>query len=279
MSIFNWFKVHEVRMNKIYTIIQKEWSEVFKNRMVVFTVAFLPLLMTAIPLGVIYSTRATSATSGNALESQLPTEMTQSMCPSELSGSECFQVFMVSEFMMLFMLVPVAIPVTIAAYSIVGEKTTHSLEPLLATPITTIELLVGKCLAAVIPAVIATYAAFGIFALGTWVIVANRMLLMAFLDARWLIAIFIVGPLLALLAVIFSLMISSRVNDPRVAEQISMVIILPVLGGFFGQVAGLFVINKQIISIVAVILGALDALMVYLATRVFQREQILTKWK
>ena len=201
------------------------------------------------------------------------------MCPNGLSGSDCFQVFMVSEFMMLFMFVPVVIPVTIAAYSIVGEKITRSLEPLLATPITTAELLVGKCLAAVIPAILATFAAFGIFAIGTWVIDANKLLLMALLDARWLIAIFIVGPLLALLAVAFSLMVSSRVNDPRVAEQISMIIILPVLGGFFGQVAGLFILNKQIISIVAIVLLALDILMVYLTTRVFQREQILTRWK
>ena len=266
-------------MNKIKTIIRKEWAEVFKNRMVIFTVVFLPLLMTAIPLGVIYSTRGTSSANSRAIDSQMSSEMTQSMCPNGLTGSDCFQVFMVSEFMMLFMLVPVAIPVTIAAYSIVGEKTTRSLEPLLATPITTMELLVGKCLAAVIPAVLATYGAFGIFAAGTWVIVANRLLLTALLDTRWLIAIFIVGPLLALLAVTFSLMVSSRVNDPRVAEQISMVMILPVLGGFFGQVAGLFILNKEIISIVAIVMLGLDVLMMYLATRFFQREQILTRWK
>ena len=266
-------------MNKIKTIIWKEWAEVFKNRLVIFTVIFLPLMMTAIPLGVIYSTRSTASATSNNINSQLPSGVTQSMCPSGLSGSDCFQVFLVSEFMMLFMLVPVAIPVTIAAYSIVGEKTTRSLEPLLATPITTAELLVGKCLAAVIPAILATYAAFGIFAIGTWVIVADKVLLMALLDARWLIAIFIVGPLLALLAVAFSLMVSSRVNDPRVAEQISMIIILPVLGGFFGQVAGLFILNREIISIVAIVMVALDVLMIYLATRVFQREQILTRWK
>lgn len=267
-------------MNKIKTIVRKEWAEVFKNRMVIFTIAFLPLLMTAIPLGIIYGTRGmATATAGTTTDSGLPSEMTQSMCPSGLSGRDCLQVFLVSEFMMLFMLVPVVIPVTIAAYSIVGEKTTRSLEPLLATPITTVELLIGKCLAAVIPAVLATYAAFGIFALGSWIIVANKMLLMALLDVRWLIAIFLVGPLLAVMAVTFSLMISSRVNDPRVAEQVSMVVIVPVLAGFFGQVAGLFVLNKQIISIVALVMLVLDALLLYLTTRVFQREQILTRWK
>jgi ABC-2 type transport system permease protein len=173
----------------------------------------------------------------------------------------------------------VVIPVTIAAYSIVGEKTTRSLEPLLATPITTIELLIGKCVAAVVPAVLATYAAFGLFALGSWLMVANKSLLSALFDMRWLIAIFIVGPLLAVMAVVFCIMVSSRVTDPRVAEQVSMVIIVPVMAGFFGQVAGLFVLDRTIITVVAAVMLALDALMIYLATRVFQRENILTRWR
>jgi ABC-2 type transport system permease protein len=177
------------------------------------------------------------------------------------------------------MLLPVAIPVTIAAYSIVGEKTTRSLEPLLATPITTMELLVGKSLAAVIPGIVATYGAFTIFVVGSWIMLKNRILLTAIIDPRWLIAVIIVGPLIAILAVAFAIMVSSRVNDPRVAEQISMVIILPVLAGFFGQVAGLFVLNTQLILIVGGILAILDVIMLYLTTRVFQRELILTHWK
>jgi len=57
------------------------------------------------------------------------------------------------------------IPVNIAAYSVVGEKTTRSLEPLLATPITTAELLIGKNMAAAIPAVLATWAGFLLYLL------------------------------------------------------------------------------------------------------------------
>lgn len=267
-------------MNKIKTIIRKEWAEVFKNRMVIFTVAFLPLLMTAIPLGIIAGTREIdSGVQATNLEAEMPSQLTDAMCPEGLTGADCFQVFLVSQFMMMFMIIPVAIPVTIAAYSIVGEKTTRSLEPLLATPITTLELLAGKCLAAVIPAVLATYAAFGIFALGSWLLIADKLLLGALLDARWLIAIFIVGPLMAVMAVTFALMVSSRVSDPRVAEQVSMVIIVPVLAGFFGQMAGLFVLNRTVISWVAVVMLALDAGLIYLATNVFQREQILTRWK
>lgn len=264
-------------MNKIKTIIRKEWAEVFKNRMVIFTVAFLPLIMTALPLGIIFATRDSLVS--EAINTDMPSEMMASMCPGSLNSAECFQIFLVSQFMMMFMIIPVAIPVTIAAYSIVGEKTTRSLEPLLATPITTTELLVGKCLAAVIPAALATYAAFGLFAAGSWLLVTNRSLLAALLDARWLIAIFLEGPLLATMAVAFSLMVSSRVTDPRVAEQVSMVIIVPVLAGLFGQMAGLFVLNRQLILMISLCTLLLDALLVYLAVRIFQRETILTRWK
>ena len=139
--------------------------------------------------------------------------------------------------------------------------------------------MIGKCLAAVIPAVIATYSAFALFVAGTWLLVADKNLLMALLDARWLLAIGLVGPLLAVLEVTFALMVSSRVNDPRVAEQISMIIIVPLLAGFFGQMAGLFILDRQLVLIVAVVMLALDGLMGYFAVQAFQREAILTRWK
>lgn len=122
-------------MDKIKTIIHKEWSEVFKNRFVLFTVAFLPLLLTALPLGILYAT--SSIESGDAVSSDIPAQFLQ-FCSEGLTGGECFQIYMVNQFLILFMMMPMMIPVTIAAYSIVGEKTTRSLEPLLATPITTV---------------------------------------------------------------------------------------------------------------------------------------------
>jgi len=262
-------------MNKVITIIQKEWAEVFKNRMVLFTVIFMPLLFTALPLIILYSTGG--AASGN-LTSEMPPQFTQ-MCPQGLSGSECFQVYMVSQFMILFMMMPLIIPVNIAAYSIVGEKTTHSLEPLLATPITTAELLGGKNLAAAIPAIVATWTGFIIYAIGARIIVSNPLVLKALVDPMWLIAVLVLGPLLAILSVNFSIMVSSRVNDPRVAEQLSAVVILPVLALFFGQIAGLIFINQQIILAFVAGMAVVDGIMIYLAVRLFQRETILTRWK
>ena len=95
----------------------------------------------------------------------------------------------------------------------------------------------------------------------------------------WLIAIFIAGPLMSVLSVNFSIMVSSRVNDPRVAEQLSAVVILPLLAVFFGQIAGLFILNSTLILLMCLVLFLVDVLMVYLAVRLFQRETILTRWK
>jgi ABC-2 type transport system permease protein len=263
-------------MKKIQTIIRKEWSEVFKNKMVLFTVAFLPLLLTAIPLGIIYATKSSGEFAGAT--SDMPQEF-NAFCPENFSGGDCFQVFMVSQFMIMFMIIPLAVPASISSYSIVGEKVNRSLEPLLATPITTSELLIGKSLSAIIPALGATWIGFTIFILGSWILIANPAVIGNFLDGRWLIAIFIIGPLMALSAVSFSIIISSRVNDPRVAEQVSMIIILPVLAAFFAQMAGIIILNLTFMLASALLLGLVDVLLVYLSIRLFQRETIITRWK
>jgi ABC-2 type transport system permease protein len=262
-------------MNKILIIIRKEWSEVFLNRMVLTTIIFMPLLFSALPLIILFSTRNTGMTD---YSSEMPAQFAR-LCPEGLSGGECFQVYMVNQFMILFMMLPLIIPVNIAAYSIVGEKTQRSLEPLLASPITTAELLIGKNLAAAIPAILATWAGFLIYAIGVAILATNPRVVSALLDSMWLLAIFLAGPLMAVLSVNFSLMVSSRVNDPRVAEQISTVVILPLLALFFGQIAGLIFINKFVILVMSAVLVLLDLGAIYLTVQLFQRETILTRWK
>ena len=262
-------------MDKIKTILRKEWAEVFKNRMVLFTIIFMPLMMTALPLIILYATRDVSV---GDFTSEMPPQFSK-FCPENLTGGECFQLYMVTQFMLMFMMIPLIIPVNIAAYSIVGEKTTRSLEPLLATPITTAELLTAKNLSATIPAVLATWIGFIIFAIGAGIIASSRNLVLALLDPLWLIAIFVVGPLMAVLSVNFSIIVSSRVNDPRVAEQLSAVVILPLLLLFFGQISGFILLSRTLILIIAAALLAIDAAVIYLTVRLFQRETILTRWK
>ncbi len=263
-------------MKKIWILTRKEWAEVFKNRFVLFTVAFLPLLFTALPLIILYVTKSSGGL-GDAAMSDIPPQFAE-MCGG-LKGNECMQYFIVSQFMLLFMMIPLFIPITFAAYSIVGEKSTRTLEPLLATPITTMELLAGKALAATIPAVLATWLSFAIYAIGAWILAISPAVLTKLFDVLWLTAIFVVGPLLAIAGVSIAVMISSRVNDPRVAEQISALFVLPIVGLFIGQTTGLIYLNEQLILWMAIGLFIIDVGLIVFATQLFQRETILTRWK
>jgi ABC-2 type transport system permease protein len=263
-------------MHKIGVIVRKEWSEVFKNRMVLGTVVFMPLMLTALPL-VLLGVMGAEGGLGDVSAADMPASYAR-LCEG-LSGSECGQYFFVTEFMLLFMMMPLMIPVTIAAYSIVGEKSTRTLEPLLATPITTVELLAGKGLAAALPAIGATWLSFAVFALGARLLGLSSGLLAKLMDPMWLMAIFVVGPLLAVASVSLAVMISSRVNEPRVAEQLSGLVVLPLLALFFGQVSGLILLNTSLVLWMAIGLLALDAVLLAFAVQLFQRESILTRWK
>lgn len=264
-------------MDKIKTIIDKEWAEVFKNKLVLFSVAFLPIILTALPLITVYSISGLSEEEMAMEASETPDEFFGEMCVG-LNEADCTQVYMLNLFTLMFMILPVMIPVTIAAYSIVGEKTTRSLEPLLATPITTTELLLGKGIAAVLPAVVVTWISFGIYIIAVR-LMTNPTVFAQVVAPMWLLAVFVVGPLLAVLAVCAAMMISSRVTDPRTAEQLAGAVMMPIILLLLGQSFGIFLLSSELVLVAAVVVLLLDVVLIYLTVQMFARETILTRWK
>ena len=261
---------------RVRTIISKEWAEVFMNKMVIWTIAIMPIIFTIMPLIILYAIGA---------EGGIPEGATADVPPGFLETCEglpagdCMQIFIMNQFLLMFMMMPLFIPTAIASYSIVGEKTTRSLEPLLATPITTTELLTGKALAAAIPAVVITWVCFFVFILLMPLVGATEGLRSYVAGPIWLIAVMIIGPLMAIAAVNLAVIISSRVNDPRVAEQISGVLIVPILGVLFAQMAGLVTINIALMLLSIAIMVVVDVALVVAGRNLFQRETILTRWK
>lgn len=260
---------------QIKTIVDKEWAEVFKNRMVLLTVALMPLLFTALPIAFLLIMKGEGGTGESA---DMPAAFAMA-CSGNMNMQDCMMVYILNEFLLLYMMMPLMIPITIAAYSIVGEKTTRSLEPLLATPVTTEELLAGKGLAAVIPAIGATWLCFGIFAVALQLIGISPAVVSYALGPIWLLAIFVAGPLMAVMAVNVAVMVSSRARDPRAAEQTAAVVIVPVMLLLFSVLAGFIVLSVNMMLITIAILLVLDIGLVYLGARLFQREVILTRWR
>jgi len=101
----------------------------------------------------------------------------------------------------------------------------------------------------------------------------------AIVSPGWLTVFLLCTPLLALIAIAAMVAISSRVNDPRTAQQFSAWIVVPFLVVFFGQLAGVLVLSPLVALGAAFGLALIAGLAVLGATRLFQREVILTRWR
>jgi ABC-2 type transport system permease protein len=262
-------------MERIRTLVDKEWAEAFKNKMVLGTLVFMPILFMIMPLLQLALMRNIPASELNDIPAAI-----MSVCRlQDFTPSECMQGFLVNQFLLLFLLIPLAVPVTIASYSIVGEKATRSLEPLLATPTSTTEIIVGKALASIIPAIGATWLAFVVFLLGARFFAASDRVYALFMNPMWFVAMLLVAPLFTVLSVNVAVIISSRVNDPRAAEQIGMLVILPIMLLFFGAIFGVIPLNTTTMLLLAAVTLLVDGGLVVLGVKLFQRETILTQWK
>jgi ABC-2 type transport system permease protein len=262
-------------MNKrVWAIVRKEWADVFRNKMVLMVVLLPPALMTVLSIGTMYGTGHFAPSSMGNMGA-----FTSRPQYAGLGPQEAAQVLTASYFMTLFLLMPLIVPVSIAAYSIVGEKVQRSLEPLLATPISTTELLLGKCMAAILPALGVTYGAFGLFAIGARLFAVSPLAFSRLITPVWVLLIMVVSPLVAVLGVALSVMMSSRVNDPRAVEQSIGVLVVPVLGLFVAQMSGLLTLSYTVLAIGGLAIIVIDIAVMRLAVRLFDREAILTRWK
>ncbi|MFW9767727.1 MAG: ABC transporter permease subunit [Candidatus Thorarchaeota archaeon] len=131
----------------------------------------------------------------------------------------------------VFAIIPASL---IAANALVGEREQNTLEPLLCTPLTDQELLVGKVLSSFIPSMALLLGSLFITEIGTIIMfMISRLPLMLFPDIRGLLLLLGAGPLMILAMNSIMILISGRVSRVYEAYQTSgatiMVFILPML--------------------------------------------------
>ncbi|HEY7418870.1 MAG TPA: hypothetical protein VH593_27060, partial [Ktedonobacteraceae bacterium] len=95
----------------------------------------------------------------------------------------------------------------------------------------------------------------------------------------WLILFLAGTPLLGLIAVAIMTAISSRVNDTRTAQQLSVWAVVPIIGIILGELSGQFELTVLVAVIACLILITLAIFLTWGAAQLFQRETILTRWK
>lgn len=262
-----------MRRSIVWTVLQREWFETVRNRLLMSTILIPPILLTVAP---ILLTAAVGASSlPPELEQQVLAQRPEwaSFTPGELAGA-----FAVQQFLVFFLLMPAYIPLSVATFSIIGEKQARSLEPVLASPIRTQELLAGKAVAALVPGLLAgwvTYAIFVVLASLTY----GPALFGVVTDPSWLAGVFLLGPAVGLSSVVAGVIVSARVNDPRVAQQIGGVVIVPVIALVLLQATGTLLVGAAGYTLLAIIVLIISIVGLRIGVRLFDREAILTRWR
>jgi ABC-2 type transport system permease protein len=254
-------------MHKAFVILRKEFSEIVQQRVLLFSILLPPLIFVVIPYIFLQRVGARVGASNLVIPSL-----------GGLTLHEYAQGVVGTVFSNIYMLLPMIVPSIVAAYSIIGEKNNRTLEPVLATPVRSWQFLTGKILSAVLPAVIVTWISGGLF-IAELAIFTDANVVSHVVTAGWLILFFACTPLLGLIAVAIMTAISSRVNDTRTAQQLSIWGIVPVAGLILGELSGQFELTVLTAVIVTAILIPLAILLTWGATQLFQREAILTRWK
>ena len=250
-----------MRLWKSWIVTSKDLSVFKKNRYILYSLVTLPLAVgVVLPIIFIFvlGSEAGALTSAQFISAATTFANTGST---------------------YFVLIPVILPSMMGSYSIVGEKIEKSLEPLLATPTTDGELLLGKSLATFLPTIGVTClgAAIFIIIMDVWSYIKFGLFLLP--NADLAVTLGVMAPLACVLSVEANVIISSRVNDIRAAQQLGTLVVLPLVFLLIFATQITILPLTLLALIVSAVLAVADVALFYLSKATFQREEILTKWK
>ena len=248
-----------MRLSKSWIIASKDFKTFRKRRQIIYSLVAVPLIVSVlIPLVLDYAgtRKGGSGIPGPALLILLPA------------------------FIFFFVVLAGYLPTPIASYTLVGEKMEKSLEPLLATPTTDSEILLGKGIAAFLPPLGAALGGSVVFMIIMDLVTESTLGYYYFPNWGTAIELLLLAPLAALLSVQFNVIVSSRVSDVRVAQQLGGLIMLP-FGGIYvaGELNLVPLGNTNTLLSIAGIMAVVVVLMLFVVKATFQREEILTKWR
>jgi len=244
-----------MKLWKSWVIARKDFDTFRTKRYIIYSLAVVPLLISIGLPAVMLSVVRHAAT-------PLPTI-----------------VSVLSAFSFFFVILAGILPINIGAYSIVGEKLEKTLEPLLATPTTDGEILLGKSLAAFLPAILATYAGAVIFMVLMDGVTSGRLGYLFFPNVTMAVILLVIVPLVSILSIEYNVIISSRVSDIRAAQQFGTLILLPLAVIYVATEVSFLSLNPTNLVLISAIILIIDAFLFSLSRATFRREEILTKWK
>jgi len=268
-----------LRIRRAFLVFRKDWREIRRNWQVILPIIIVPVALSVVfPSFIVLVPDGGESPEGTAaLLENLPSELRAELSglPSRAVVIYIFLVYLLAPF---FLIIPLLASTVIAADSFAGEKERRTIEALLAMPISDSELFLGKVLVSFVPSMIVTWSSFAIYTAITDVLsfsTFNGRLILP--NLVWILFIFGLAPLVALSSIGLTVTISARVKGFREAQQISTILLVPILGLFFGQLSGAVFLGPVVIGLLAGGFALVAAIVFEIGVRLFRREEILAR--
>jgi len=247
-----------MRLSQAWIIALKDLDIFRKKKSIFYSVIIFPLFV-SVGLPLLIYLLSGNSTGTTDVQSGLP--------------------IVINAFAFFFIIGASPLPTAIASYTIVGEKQEQSLEPLLATPTTDSEILLGKCIGALLPPLVAIWIG-GVIFMGLIDAITFRLLGYPYYpNAVMAVIMLLLVPLAAITAVEVSVIVSARVNDVRTAQQLGSLIVIPFALIYVLGETNVFPLTIPYLIIISAIILVVDMGLFSLAVSTFRREEILTRWK
>ncbi len=177
----------------------------------------------------------------------------------------------------LFLIIPLMVASVIAADSFAGEKERMTLEALVYTPTTDLELFAGKVLAAMLPAIVVSLVGFLLYGITANLAAWPTMGRVFFPNWTWVVMVLWVGPATAAMGLGATVIVSSRVSSFQEANQIAGVIVVPILALVFAQVAGVMYFSTWLTVGLGLVFWIIAGVLLAVGVRTFQRGEIMAR--
>ena len=269
-----------MNVDRVWTLTGKELRELRASPSSLAPVVLLIAVCTVLPfLLIVILPRLTgqALTGDKTLQGVLALARSRTPDLAAMPLATAAEVFLFQQFLLLFLIAPIVGAVSLAAYSVVGEKQGRTLEPLLTTPMSTAEILVAKVLASFLPSLVIEATGLLIYCVGI-ALLASPGVAGALISLRSVLLVCVLGPFASLAGLQATIAVSSRVTDPRSAQQIAVLVILPLIGMLIGQIVGTFFITTAMLVLLCAGMIAVWVLLILLSVALFERETILTRW-
>lgn len=264
---------------RVWTVIRKDLREIRAAKMVILPMIVVPVIMAVFLPAVMILTVGWGGTDMiNGVE-QVENLIPDYDFPEDVTElpHRLLYIFLNFSFLPLFLIIPLMVSSIIAANAVVGEKERGTLETLLYTPLTNREFIVGKLLGAFLPgALIAPLSFVLYYGVGNGL---SQMVFGIFLvgSPEWIPALLLLSPAVSLLGLSVTLLVSIKTKTFMEAQQISAMVVIPLVAMMIAQISGLIVLNILYLVVVSLVTLLLDYGLITRLIPRFDREAIIAR--